>query len=65
MSKTIILWFFFFFLGFVLINYPFVGIFDRKIFIFGYPLLYVYLFVGWLISIFVVYIFSKKLDNEE
>jgi Na+-driven multidrug efflux pump len=60
----VIFWLFLFFLGFVLINYPFISIFDKKIFVFGYPLLYIYFFVGWLVSIIVVYIFSRKIDDE-
>ncbi|MBZ4643394.1 MAG: hypothetical protein JG767_1003 [Deferribacteraceae bacterium] len=64
MSRMVIFWLFLFFLGFVLINYPFISIFDKKIFVFGYPLLYIYFFVGWLVSIIVVYIFSRKIDDE-
>ncbi|MCB4205341.1 hypothetical protein LF845_10275 [Deferribacterales bacterium Es71-Z0220] len=64
MSRMVIFWLFLFFLGFVLINYPFISIFDKKIFVFGYPLLYIYFFAGWLVSIIVVYIFSRKIDDE-
>jgi Na+-driven multidrug efflux pump len=64
MEKTIVFWLLLFFLGFVLINYPFLSIFDRKFFIFGIPLLYIYLLIGWLISIIVVFIFTKKIEDE-
>jgi hypothetical protein len=64
MEKTIVFWLLLFFLGAVMINYPFLNIFDKKIFIFKIPLLYIYLFLGWLISIIVVFIFTKKIQDE-
>ena len=58
-------WLALFFTGMLLINFPFVSIFDKPVFIFGIPLLYVYLIVGWLCSIIVIYIFTKRLKDDD
>ncbi|MEF3254264.1 MAG: hypothetical protein K6348_01665 [Deferribacterales bacterium] len=58
-------WFFLFGFGFVLINYPFIKIFDKKLFIFNVPILYIYFFLGWLGSIIVVYLFVKVFIEDE
>lgn len=52
-------WRLFFFLGIILINYPFVQIFDKPILIAGIPLLLLYFLAGWPISIIVIFIFSR------
>ena len=41
-----------FILGWVIFNYPILSLFNREIFVFGIPLLYVFLFLAW--SLFVV-----------
>ena len=52
-------WVIFFILGIIMMNYPFIHIFDM-------PALFVYLFVGWLISIGVIYLFVKAISlNDE
>lgn len=51
-------WFVFFTLGIILINFPFLGIFNKPLAILGFPLLFVYLFVGWIFSIAVIVLFS-------
>lgn len=57
-------WRLFFFLGIILINYPFVQIFDKPILIAGIPLLLLYFLVGWPLSIFVILIFSRYHSND-
>ncbi len=37
-----------FLLGWLLFNYPLLAVFSRHAFIFGIPLLYLYLFSAWL-----------------
>ena len=60
-------WVMFFILGIIMMNYPFIHIFDTPNRIFGMPALFIYLFVGWLISIGVIYLFVKaiSLDDED
>lgn len=48
-----------FILSLVMMNYPFISIFNKPYFPFGIPLLYLYLILGWLLSIFVIYLFSR------
>lgn len=48
-----------FVLGLVMMNYPFISIFNKPALTFGIPLLYLYLFFGWLFSIFIIYLFSR------
>jgi len=57
-------WVIFFFLGVVMLNYPFLHIFNKDLLIFGIPLILVYLLVGWPLSILVVYFFSVYLGKE-
>jgi len=52
-------WVICFVLGLVMMNYPFVSIFNKPALPFGIPLLYLYLFAGWCFSIFIVYLFSR------
>jgi hypothetical protein len=60
-------WVIFFILGIIMMNYPFIHIFDTPNRIFGMPALFIYLFIGWLISIGVIYLFVKaiSLDDED
>lgn len=49
-----------FVLGLVMMNYPFISIFNKPdSFPLGVPLLYLYLMAGWLVSIFIIYLFSR------
>jgi len=41
-------------LGALMINYPFLQIFNRDVAVFGLPLLFLYFFVGWGVSIAVI-----------
>jgi hypothetical protein len=52
-------WVVWFLLGVVMLNYPFLHIFNKLTLVFGVPLLVLYFLVGWPISIFVIYLFSR------
>lgn len=56
-------WVIWFMLGVVMLNYPFLHIFNKNVTIFGIPLTILYFFVGWPISIFVIYLFSIYLER--
>ncbi len=56
-------WFILFILGVVMLNYPFLHIFNKDVLIFGIPLIILYFFIGWPFSIFVVYLFSIYLGR--
>jgi uncharacterized membrane-anchored protein len=57
-------WVIFFILGLVMLNFPFLHIFNKDVQIFGIPLLILYLMIGWPLSIVVVYLFSLLLGGE-
>ncbi|MEJ2201444.1 MAG: hypothetical protein P8X63_10600 [Desulfuromonadaceae bacterium] len=40
-------WVIFFILGVVMLNFPFIHIFNRSETVFGYPLLFLYFFIGF------------------
>ena len=56
-------WVIWFLLGIIMLNYPFLHIFNKSILIFGIPLTILYFFVGWPVSIFVIYLFSIYLGR--
>lgn len=56
-------WVLFFVLGAIMMNYPFISIFNKPLRIFNIPLLYLYLQVGWSVSIFVIWLFNKANDQ--
>lgn len=58
-------WVIWFILGIVMLNYPFMHIFNKNIPVFGIPLTILYFFVGWPISIFVIYLFSIYLEHSD
>lgn len=58
-------WFIFFILGIIMMNFPFLHIFNKPDPIFGVPLMFLYLFIGWLVSIFVIYLFTLTFDNSD
>lgn len=61
-------WVIWFILGVVMLNYPFLHIFNKELLILGIPLTIFYFYAGWPISIFVIYLFSIYLvrhSNEE
>ncbi|MBI5656830.1 MAG: hypothetical protein HZC44_08445 [Geobacter sp.] len=58
-------WVIFFLLGIIMMNVPFIGIFNKPVTIFGVPLLYLYLQLGWLVSILFISIFTKSIDQSD
>ena len=57
-------WVIWFVLGVVMLNYPFMHIFNKSTLILGIPLLVLYFFIGWPVSIFVIYLFSIYMGHE-
>lgn len=58
-------WILCFFLGVVMLNYPFLQIFNKLTTVFGIPLLILYFLIGWPLSIVVIYLFCRTLDHHE
>jgi hypothetical protein len=56
-------WVIWFVLGVVMLNYPFLHIFNKDVMIFGIPLTILYFYIGWPASIFVIYLFSIYLGK--
>lgn len=56
-------WVIWFVLGVVMLNYPFLEIFNKKILVLGFPLTVLYFFIGWPVSIFVIYLFAIYLGK--
>ncbi len=56
-------WIIFFLLGVVMLNFPFIAIFNKTTPVLGIPALVLYLLLGWPLSIVVVYFFSRRLGN--
>jgi Na+-driven multidrug efflux pump len=57
-------WIIFFILGIIMMTFPFLHIFNKPILLFGVPLLFLYLTVGWIISIIVIYLFMIASQHE-
>ena len=58
-------WVIFFVLGIIMMDFPFIQIFNVPAQLLGIPSLYLYLYVGWMVSIFVIYLFVKSVDHED
>ena len=58
-------WVLCFLLGVIMINYPFIHIFNKEMMVFGIPVLFLYFAIGWPLSILVIYLFTRTLrpDN--
>jgi hypothetical protein len=56
-------WVLCFLLGVVMINFPFIHIFNKNSPVLGIPMLVFYLMLGWPVSILVIYLFSRSLGN--
>ena len=50
-------------LGLIMINFPFIHIFNTKQMIFGIPGLILYFYIGWPLSIGVIWLFVRHLGN--
>jgi hypothetical protein len=57
-------WIIFFILGNVMLNFPFLKIFNQPTTILGFPLLYLYFMIGWPVSIGVIYLFATAIEHE-
>lgn len=51
-------------LGLIMINFPFIHIFNTGELIFGIPKLVLYFFIGWPISIIVIWFFVRYTGKE-
>jgi hypothetical protein len=58
-------WVIFFILGIIMMDYPFISIFNKEVSLFAFPLLYLYLMIGWFISIVVIVLFTKAIDHRD
>lgn len=56
-------WVLCFLLGIIMLNFPFIHIFNKEEMIFGIPLLFLYFVLGWPASILVIYLFCRTLRN--
>jgi len=56
-------WIIFFIMGIIMLNFPFLDIFNKADTLFGYPLLFLYFTIGWAASIFVIYLFSLAVSQ--
>lgn len=56
-------WILFMILGMVMINFPFIHIFDGDMSIVGIPSLVVYFMYGWPASIAVIWLFVRRLEK--
>ena len=54
-----------FFLGVIMLNFPFLEIVNKDYHLFGVPLLVLYFLVGWPLSIVVIYLFTHFLQIDE
>ena len=54
-------WWIAFVLGALMINYPFLQIFNRRTTLFGMPLLFLYFLLGWAASIAVIGLYVRAL----
>jgi hypothetical protein len=51
-------WVIFFIMGIIMLNFPFLNIFNKSDTLFGFPLMFLYFTAGWAASIFVIYLFT-------
>lgn len=57
-------WVLCFILGVIMLNYPFIHIFNKENALFGIPALVLYFLLGWPVSIVVIYLFTRSLGKE-
>ncbi|MBT1071805.1 hypothetical protein [Pelotalea chapellei] len=58
-------WIIFFIMGIIMMNFPFLHIFNKANIVLGFPIFFLYLFVGWAVSIFVIYLFTLAIGHNE
>ena len=52
-------------LGLIMINFPFIHIFNTEQLIFNIPILVFYFLIGWPVSIGVIWFFVQRLDKDK
>lgn len=57
-------WIIFFILGIIMLNYPFLHIFNKNFTLMAMPLLFCYFIGGWAISILVIYLFTLSINTD-
>lgn len=57
-------WVIFFILGLIMLDYPFINIFNKSEIFFGFPLMLIYIIGGWAISILVIYLFTMSIKEK-
>jgi hypothetical protein len=50
-------------MGVIMLNFPFLHIFNKSDMLFGFPLLFLYFTVGWAVSIFVIFLFTLSVNQ--
>lgn len=58
-------WVIFFIMGIIMMNFPFLQIFNKPLMVLGFPLMFLYLFIGWAVSIMVIFLFVKALSHND
>jgi hypothetical protein len=48
-------------MGIIMMNFPFLHIFNKPETLFGIPLMFIYLTGGWAVSICVIYLFTQAI----
>ena len=56
-------WVIFFIIGSIMMNFPFLNIFNKSDTLFGFPLMFLYFMGGWAVSIFVIYLFTLGIQQ--
>jgi len=56
-------WLLCFILGIVMLNYPFIHIFNKETLVGGIPALFLYFMLGWPASILVIFLFCRTLGE--
>ncbi len=56
-------WVIFFIMGIIMMNFPFMHIFNKADLLLGFPLMFIYLTGGWAVSIFVIYLFTLAIRD--
>ena len=56
-------WVIIFILGFFLINYPIIHIFNKDFLVLGYPVFFLYLIIGWFFSIVLIFFYILLSDR--
>ncbi len=58
-------WIIFFIMGIIMMNFPFLHIFNKPVTIFGFPLMFLYFIIGWPVSILVIYLFTLAVRHSD